>query len=196
MHAGDLTYRGSINETEKELKALGKHRDKFKSILFVEGNHDWLGARNPVVMGQLCQDNGISLLRDSSIEIEGVKFYGTPWQPEFCNWAFNLPRGEPLKEKWAAIPEDTQVLITHGPPMNILDEVDRLDYKACEYFAEHVGCWDLKKRIEDLKLLKLHVFGHIHKGYGKTEEGPTTFINASICNEEYNPVNVPFVHCI
>lgn len=191
VHSGDLTYRGTIQETSKELFELSKHRARFKNIVLVEGNHDWLGEHNPPVMDQMCEDNGITLLRDSSITIEGVKLYGAPWQPEFCNWAFNVPRGRALKEKWDLIPEDTNVLITHGPPHGILDGVERFNGKTSEYDIEHVGCVDLWNKINQLDQLKLHVFGHIHSGYGQIKARGITFINASTCTERYKPNNQP-----
>lgn len=191
LHSGDLTYRGTPQEISKELKKLSRYKDKYKAIILCEGNHDWLGARSPSMMDQMCKDNGIILLRDSSVTIEGLKFYGSPFQPEFCNWAFNLPRGEPLKRKWANIPDDTDVLITHGPPMGILDNVTKFDHRTSQQIIEHVGCEDLYNRIMELKDLKLHVFGHIHDGHGQLKMGNTTFVNASICTEEYRPTNSP-----
>ena len=193
IHSGDLTYRGNIEETAKELFKLSKHRARFKNIIFVEGNHDWLGQRNPAIMDQLCLDNGITLLRDSGITIDGIRFFGSPYQPEFCAWAFNLPRGQALKEKWDLIPDDTQVLITHGPPNGILDGVERWNGKNCEFEIEHLGCVDLYNRIQELKDLKLSVFGHIHEGYGSLQMGNMTFVNASVCTEKYRPTNKPWI---
>ncbi len=194
VHSGDLTFQGNISETSQELRELGRYRDKFKAIVLVEGNHDWLGARNPELMDQMCKDSGIILLRDSDTVIDGIKFYGSPWQPAFCNWAFNLDRGgHELQEKWAAIPEDTDVLITHGPPLGILDTVERFNGQKCEFELEHLGCYDLYNRIKDMKNLKLHVFGHIHFGYGQLKMGDTTFVNASVSTEEYRPINKPIV---
>jgi Icc-related predicted phosphoesterase len=193
VHTGDLTFRGDISETSQELRELGRYRDKFKAIVLVEGNHDWLGARQPELMDQMCKDNGITLLRDSGATIEGLRFYGSPWQPAFCNWAWNLDRGGyELREKWALIPQDTQVLLTHGPPMGILDTVERFNGQKCEFELEHLGCYDLWNRVQELKDLKLHVFGHLHFSGGQTlKMGSTTFANAAVCTEEYRPTNKP-----
>ncbi len=186
LHAGDLTYRGTFQETSKELFELSKHRARFKHIVLVEGNHDWLGARDSSLMNELCKDNGITLLKDSSVTIEGVRLYGSPYQPEFCQWAYNLPRGKALKVKWDAIPDDTHVLITHGPPKGILDLVPRpKGFRA--------GCDDLLNRVQQLKDLKLHVFGHLHMNHGSIKMGNTTFVNASVCTEEYKPTNQPII---
>lgn len=193
VHSGDLTYQGSIKETSKQLFELSTYRAKYKHIILVEGNHDWLGQRSPHIMDQLCADNGITLLRDSETVIDGIKFYGSPWQPEFCNWAFNLDRGPDLKEKWDLIPEDTNVLITHSPPMGILDYVERFNGKKCEYELEHVGCEELYSRVSTLSNLKLHVFGHLHLAYGQIRIENTLFVNAAVCTEQYKPTNKPII---
>lgn len=112
-----------------------------------------------------------------------MKFF-SPYQPEFCNWAFNLPRDSPeIESVWNGIPIDTDVLITHGPPANILDVT---------FDKVHAGCPRLLKRVVEVKP-KLHVFGHIHEGYGIHEMGPTLFVNASTCNFRYEPVQAPIV---
>jgi len=125
---------------------------------------------------------GVHYLEDSGIEIDGVSFWGSPWQPEFNHWAFNLYRGEQLAQKWALIPDDTDVLITHGPPLGILDFVPS---------GEHVGCEDLKNRVDQMPSLKAHIFGHIHYSYGMVARNGKYFVNAANCSEEYEAVNVP-----
>lgn len=192
VHTGDLTFSGNLEETEQELRELGRYRNDYKAILLVEGNHDWLGQRHPDLMGKLCKEHGVTLLRDSGATIEGLKFWGSPWQPEFCNWAWNLPRlGSELQEKWELIPADTEVLLTHGPPHGIRDDIRRLNVMKGEWEVEHVGCFELSIRVKQLKSLKLHVFGHIHCGYGVEVNGGVTYVNAAICNEDYKPVNKP-----
>jgi len=194
IHSGDLTFQGNIAEISQELRELERLKSKYKYIIFVDGNHDWLGQRNPELMRQMCKDAGIIYLQDESVEIEGIKIYGSPWQPAFCNWAFNLPRGEKLKAKWAMIPNDTNILVTHSPPYGILDTVERWNGPNCEFDLEHVGCEELYLRVMELPNLKFHQFGHIHKDYGTIQMGNTTFINASSCNEAYKPVNKPIVY--
>jgi len=114
--------------------------------------------------------------------IDGIKLWGSPWQPEFCNWAFNLPRGEALREKWQMIPEDTDVLITHGPPLGILDNIAG---------GPALGDADLLDEVTNIVKPKVHIFGHIHDGYGTQREGETTFVNASLLDEWYNVANTP-----
>jgi Icc-related predicted phosphoesterase len=96
--------------------------------------------------------------------------------------AFNLQRGQDLKAKWDLIPEDTDVLITHGPPYGHLDTI--------QGFSQ--GCQDLLTAVEYVKP-KFHVFGHVHKGAGLSKNEHTTFINASSCNEWYKLANRPIV---
>lgn len=183
IHAGDATVRGTIDEIVlfNDWFARLPHRHK----IFVAGNHDWLFETNNRLARTLL-DSSIYYLQDSSVEIENLKIYGSPWQPRFFGWAFNLTRGAELREKWKLIPNDTDVLITHGPPFGILDEVPR------RYFVENTGCEELRKRVEGVRP-KLHVFGHIHCGYGTTEQFGVRFINASTCDESYEPTNQPIV---
>ena len=126
-----------------------------------------------------------------------MKIYGSPWQPRFGWWAFNLERGPDIKAKWDMIPEDTDILVTHGPPRGYGDKVYRgvihdemMDQMLSEY--ERVGCYDLKKAVERVKP-KYHIFGHIHSGYGTYKNKDTTFINASIVNERYENVHTPII---
>jgi len=130
-------------------------------------------------------------LQDEEVVIDGIKFYGSPWQPEFMNWAFNLPRGEKLAEVWSHIPDDTDVLITHCPPYGKLDLVIN---EYSDENGEMVGCKDLAERIMSLKKLKLHVFGHIHCSHGECfDQNSVHYVNASICTEEYLADNRPII---
>lgn len=184
VHSGDFTFNGTVKETAEELTKLANLYNKFNKIILIDGNHDWLGEKHPHMMKSLCEERDLIYLHDSGINIDGVNFYGSPYQPAFCDWAFNLPRGEKLREKWALIPDNTNVLITHGPPAGILDATP---------YGEAVGCEDLYRRVVQLKELKLHVFGHIHHSYGMLLFDGITFVNASTCTEQYKPTNKPIV---
>lgn len=178
--AGDICGYGSHDE----IKAF----DDFLSSLphphkvLIAGNHDWPFARVRNGEAQTLVKHAI-YLEDSGVDIDGIKFWGSPWQPFFCNWAFNLPRGPELAKVWAKIPDNIDVLITHGPPYGILDEI---------YNGERVGCQDLSDALERVKP-RVHVFGHIHEGYGVLEQNGTVYVNASLCNEYYQRVNEPIV---
>jgi len=181
--AGDFSPKGEIEMVHSFANWLGKLPHKEKIV--VAGNHDKTfesGDLRCLAEGYI--KNVAHYLIDSEVVINGVKFYGSPWQPAFCNWAFNLPRGERLRKVWQAVPEDTDVLITHGPPMGILD--------VPIYKEEHVGCADLEEELGRIKP-KVHIFGHIHHSYGMVEKDGTRFYNSSVVGEDYkvaNPVHV------
>lgn len=188
IHAGDATIRGTEQEAENFLSWFSALPHKHK--IFVAGNHDWLYEVSNKRARFLTANFNINYLQDSAIEIENLKIYGSPWQPRFFDWAFNLNRGAEIAEKWKLIPEDIDILITHGPPHGILDEVSR------RYWIENTGCEELRKKIEEISTLgklKLHIFGHIHCGYGTAENFGVKFINAANCDEEYNPSQLPIV---
>lgn len=189
IHAGDHTSTGSIQQMSQAFKDLAKHKYKY-GIVTICGNHDWLGELDPLLTKQLAKDNGLIYLDDSFVEINGYKIWGSPVQPEFCNWAFNRERGHVIRQHWDKIHNDVNILVTHGPPANILDQCpdhyDRL--------GEKVGCSDLVNAIQRLKPnLQLHVFGHIHNSYGMRCEDGVTYVNASCCDERYIPINAPII---
>ncbi|KAL7645861.1 UNVERIFIED_CONTAM: hypothetical protein RMT77_002758 [Armadillidium vulgare] len=123
-------------------------------------------------------------IQDEEVTICGVKLFGSPWQPEFCSWAFNVPRGDACLSKWNMIPDDTDILITHGPPVGHGD-------LCC--MGVRAGCVELLSTVQQRVKPSYHVFGHIHEGYGVTTDGKIIFINASTCNINYVPVNKPIV---
>jgi Icc-related predicted phosphoesterase len=187
VHSGDATITGSAEEV-KLFSGWFSHLPHTHKI-FVAGNHDWLFERDDELARSFL-DASIVYLRDSSVEIEGLKIYGSPWQPRFYDWAFNLMRGAEIAEKWRLIPDDIDILITHGPPQRILDEV------PSRWGVENAGCEELRTRVETLASLgrlKLHVFGHIHCGHGTHDEFGVKFVNASICDEQYAPTQPPLV---
>jgi Icc-related predicted phosphoesterase len=165
IHAGDITRHGALEDVESFDRWLGTlpHRHK----LAVCGNHDFC-FQDQAAEARRRITNAI-YLEDDAITIEGIKVYGTPWQPWFGGWAFNLERGPEIAAKWALIPDDTQILITHGPPEGILDRNN---------WGEHCGCRDLLDRVMEVSP-RLHVFGHIHEAAGRLDIGGTTFVNAS-----------------
>lgn len=196
VHAGDATGRGTIPEIGEFNKWLGSVKHKYKYIIVVAGNHDWLFQIDPSLARSM-MTNAI-YLQDEMIEIEGRKIYGAPWQPEFCNWAFNLPRGAALKEKWDLIPNSLDLLITHGPPMGLLDTLRKggmVEENGKRVYKEgvlHLGCEELYEAVLRTNP-KNHVFGHIHDAYGQMTMGTTRLFNASTCTEQYKPVNPPII---
>lgn len=185
---GDVfVFTGDISQNTLEdlnVKYFNKFLNSLphKHKVIICGNHDFIFEKKDG--HELLVGEGIHYLQDEEIIIDGVKFYGSPWQPWFYNWAFNLKRGKALADIWAKIPDDVNILLTHGAPKGILDVAPSGDVTGCE---------DLMNRVKDLKDLKLHCFGHIHCAYGIEVIEGVTFVNASTCNEEYYPSNPPIV---
>jgi len=182
VHAGDSLGQGTLDNVEDLNEWLGAlpHRHK----IVIAGNHDWAFQETPALAREALT-NAV-YLEDSGIEIEGVRFWGSPWTPTFMDWAFMLERGKPLYDKWTLIPDNTDVLITHGPPKGFGDEAN-LGFKC-----QNVGCDQLLDRVRQLAL-KAHIFGHIHEGYGEYRLGNTRLVNASTCTLRYQPSNAPVV---
>ncbi|MGM0774422.1 metallophosphatase domain-containing protein [Marinobacter sp.] len=182
IHAGDCLGVGTLEELEDLDNWFSEQPHRHK--ILIAGNHDWCLQDEPAEAEALVK-NAI-YLRDSGTEIGGLKFWGSPWTPVFFDWAFNLARGETIAERWSQIPADTDVLITHGPPSGILDQViTKTDYQS-------VGCDDLTRELERLTL-KMHVFGHIHESHGQQRHEDCLFVNASTCNGNFKPLNPPVV---
>lgn len=185
VHAGDISNTGEAGVLENFARWMKELPHKHKVCIF--GNHELTMERSKDQCDyvlKMFEECGIAHLHDSGTEIEGVHFYGSPFTPFFYNWAFNLPRGgKALRAKWRAIPDKTNVLITHGPPYGILDEVP-MDILGDgeDGSVENTGCRLLAERVQELPNLKLHIFGHIHTAYGRQELGKTTFINAAMCD--------------
>jgi Icc-related predicted phosphoesterase len=180
VHAGDCTSMGKSHEIYNFLNWFVDL--PFKHKIFIAGNHDF-GFEMMDDIPQEYKDEGVHYLFENDVVIDGVKFYGSPWQPEFYNWAFNLPRGEQLAEKWSKIPMDTDVLITHGPAFGMLDHT---------ISGQQVGCQDLFYKIMEVQP-KIHVCGHIHWAYGQKNFNGVEFLNASVLNEKYQHENLPIV---
>lgn len=202
--AGDIignysTARGDYGELAQQLNELVrlnaffaelKKAGVYREVIYVSGNHDWVCQKQTaLVRARLTdviylQDEAVTLgTRDGGV----LKFYGSPWTPWFWDWSFNFPDHNEnfararahARACWAAIPDDTDVLITHGPPHGILDKT---------YSGESVGCKYLADRLKQLNQLKLHVFGHIHTSRGVTGTFNRHYVNAALCNEDYQPI--------
>ena len=185
IHVGDFSNVGNLEDTKNFLDWFSSL--KYQYHILIAGNHDFLPYENSTLFRALLDEYpSIIYLQDNEVKIEGVRFYGSPWTPTFNDWAFMLDRGAEIKTKWNKIPEDTDVLITHGPPNGILDEV----YKGG--IPWHIGCEELAKAVERIKP-GLQVVGHIHDGYGFLKKENTLIVNASICTEDYDPTNVPII---
>lgn len=180
IHAGDITRHGEIGELDEIDAWLGSLPHAHK--ILIAGNHDFCFERDP----EACRARlgNCLYLQDQAAAVLGIRFYGSPWQPWFYDWAFNLQRGPEIRTKWDLIPTDTDVLITHGPPYGHGDRTSR---------GHLVGCKDLLEAVKRIRP-RLHVFGHIHEAAGISHNAHTTLINASICTLEFRPLNPPQVY--
>ena len=196
IHAGDFSNIGLLQEVRKFNNWIGSLPHTHKIV--IAGNHE-LSFDADTICQVLPDDSDDTItvekmkkelknctyLQDSGVELYGIKIYGSPWQPEFGNWGFNLQRGVACLEKWNKIPNDTDILITHGPPLGYGD-LCKNELRA--------GCVELLNTVRLRVQPKYHIYGHIHEGYGVRSDGQTTFIiNASICNVNGLPNNKPIV---
>jgi Icc-related predicted phosphoesterase len=168
--SGDLTMRGTLSELAVFRKWLVAQPQKHKIV--IAGNHDFCLERKSEVQEaeNILAGDGIIYLRDQSVTLDGVHFYGSPWQPWFHDWAFNLRRGYQLQEVWAKIPENVDVFLCHGPPFGYGDRT---------LAGERVGCEDLLEAIK-LKKPKYTLYGHIHEDVGSWVVDGCQLVNCSV----------------
>ena len=189
VHAGDFCRWGvDFDEVRAFLAWFAAQPHPHKVL--IAGNHDLVVEREPAAFRALVP-TGVTYLEDSAAEIGGFHFWGSPWTPEFYDWAYMLPRGEPLRARWDLIPAETDVLITHGPPYGHGDV-------ALPHVREHpsaVGCAELLSAVRRVRP-RLHVFGHIHEGHGVSlsDELPeTVFANAASSTVDLRGLHPPLV---
>jgi Icc-related predicted phosphoesterase len=186
IHAGDVSNIGEIYDIERFVNWFASQ--PFDQKVFIAGNHD----HGFETMGHACKTIvnetkdkgwGITYLQDNDEIINDLKFWGSPVTSPFNNWAFNREQ-DYRQQLWETIPEEIDILLTHGPPRDILD--------FSIFGHEHVGCPYLRMRVFKIKPI-VHIFGHIHHSYGIKEEDGILFINASTLNERYVVTNKPVV---
>jgi len=184
--AGDLTARDTPAEHLNFIEWL--KNQNYKKKIVIAGNHDGFIQKLKSSYFHYTQTlvDGMEYLCDSGCEFEGLKIWGTPWSNWFhginphCK-AFTGSEND-LAKKYALIPDDTDILISHGPSFGNLDITKR---------GESVGSLSLWLKLLQFRP-KLHVFGHIHEAYGEvTHANGIHLVNASHVNEDYEPVNRP-----
>jgi predicted phosphodiesterase len=204
VHAGDLTQYG---ETDA-IQCLSRYFEKqselfgFHQIICIAGNHDitfhpdyyektWsrhirqydsMETRQALQHCDYLEDSFTNLLVKASHKptSSNLLVYGSPWTPNFFRWAFNLERGQALQQVWSRIPHETDILITHGPPQGRGDMT---------LHSGHFGCHNLLEEIQLRVRPRLHVYGHIHEGYGTSFDGHTLYVNASNLDIGYEAIN-------
>ncbi len=198
VHTGDFTRKGTVDAIRDFADWFSAQRHAHKVV--IAGNHDltldapWYARSWPrfhrghkeadhIARDIMRSMPGVHYLEDSGVELLGLHIWGSPVQPEFFDWAFNKYRGRPLLRHWAKIPDHTDILLTHGPPLGYGDRTLRND---------RVGCANLLHRVRQVRP-RLHVFGHIHEDPGITTDGHTRFVNASTCTVHYEATQPPVV---
>ena len=183
VHSGDCSNYYDVIRNEQEVINFMNWYEQVpvKHKIYVAGNHDTSIERRRVTGADFAQ-RGITYLENASTTIDGVKFYGSPITPTFGQWAFMKARDK-MHHVWQAVPEDTDVLVVHGPPKTIRD----LSYDRHGQL-EFCGDLSLYKRCMQLKdHLKLVCFGHIHnmetietnQGISRFAHTSTAFSNAA-----------------
>jgi len=176
VHSGDFSH--NIHQLEDFIEWYSEIPGYNYRIL-IPGNHELCVQNDEEMFYRLCKEYSIIGLIDKEVIIENVKFYGSPWTPMFFNWAY-MEEDYLLDQYWDKIPNDTNVLITHGPAYGILDSV--VEYGR--YIS--TGSETLADTIDTLKKLKIHAFGHIHPARGMYKENNILRINASNVDINYN----------
>jgi Icc-related predicted phosphoesterase len=208
IHSGDITSLGRKSEVERFIKWFGKQDYTYK--VFIAGNHDMTFDNEKLLRDKLAHfegrteydtecadgkpdwlkdilavglDGGTFYLENSSIDIEGIKIWGSPITPSFgYGWAFNKDRGHDINEVWNTIPMDTDIVITHGPIYGYCDRTNREGL--------NVGCADLYHRLNEVKP-QLHFSGHIHEAYGYRHTDWGYAFNGCNCDLSYLVNNKP-----
>jgi hypothetical protein len=196
LHAGDIMNSGYNKNDIWDFCHWFQSLKQYENKIFIAGNHDRMFQNHPEDVKQWLDTFGdIMYLQDNDYVIYGdgpngdspqdnIRIYGSPWQPEFFSWAFNLPKnGIEIAGKWEAIPDNTDILITHGPAFGTLDTVTGRPWDG-------LGCELLAQRIEVIKP-KIHVCGHIHSGYGYEFKDGTHYFNAAVLDERYEYTQKP-----
>ncbi len=195
--AGDLTASDHPYEYNKFARWIRSF--EYKKRIVISGNHDnWIIDSNNLGIQEAAEIGEFEYLCDSGTEFEGLKIWGSPWTKTFegmnphCK-AFTVDSEDDLEKKWKNMPYDVDILITHSPPFGVLDQVvkgDRfIEGHQCDKF-ENVGSLHLYLLLKYALRPRLHVFGHIHEGYGQEQRFTNCIsVNASHVNERYQSVN-------
>jgi Icc-related predicted phosphoesterase len=192
IHAGDFSNAKLpiMNSNEVNLFLIWLEQQPVKYKVIIAGNHD-TSIESRFFTKKDFKDRGIIYLEHESIEIEGIKIFGSPYTPEYNNWAFNRSRNK-LGRIWDSIPDDIDVLITHGPPKGILDSASR-----DKNLNENVGCSALLKKVLKVEP-KIHITGHIHHNQDNLNNGLFKLLNYKIFFANVSCVkdgdNLPFTY--
>ena len=193
IHSGDASNYKDPYRNEKEMHSF---LTWYSSLdiphkIFVAGNHDTSIEKGLIHKDDMKISMGITYLYMETVEVMGLKIWGSPYVPRYGDWAFMKPRNEMMKKVWDFIDLEADIIVTHTPPKGILDYSDRRIYdpkiNATITIVEDCGCLSLKKTINKINP-KLHCFGHIHSTSAIQNSGTrtvpglqTVFSNGSCC---------------
>ena len=185
ISAGDYSFHGEPHVVKAYHEWL--HQQPADHIISGQGNHEvWVEKNFDEAKAiALAACPRVDFLEEGRVVIDGVNFWYASVTPWFCNWAYNRWRGPEIAAHWRKIPEDTNVLIAHGPPYGILDIVPYVNGVP----KKRVGCHDLLARIKELPNLDINIFGHIHHSHGEHHEDGVSYYNVAVCDEQYVPSN-------
>ncbi|CAF3447631.1 unnamed protein product, partial [Rotaria socialis] len=179
IHAGDFSNRGTISEITDVFDWLSK-LDNFKYKVVIAGNMDGIGLdkgdrHNADYMRQYFRGfpENIIYLENNMKNVLGINIYGCPYTPQFYGGFQYIPKSLQATRLWNQIPEDCDILVSHGPPSDVLDKTSK---------GQHVGCNVLRQAIQQRPRLKAVVFGHIHHSFGCQLIENKWFINAAQYN--------------
>lgn len=193
VFCGDCSNHPNPYQNENEIRLFMEWYRRFpaKHKLMTWGNHDTSAALGLIDGARYPE---ITILNHSGVTINGLNFFGSPWTPRFGEWAFMKNRNK-MSVIWDSIPDDVDVLFSHGPPKGILDLALDIDDRKT---VVQVGCKSLYNRVRQINP-KIHAFGHIHqskelRNYGVFKDGgDTTFINCAVASHADNIIRPGFV---
>lgn len=181
IHSGDFTMRTEAKTPAAHLEQVSRFNNDLGALphpfkVVVAGNHD-APFESDNAEARALLTNAV-YLQDQLAVLGGLRIYGSPWQPEYRKWAFNLPRdSEELRAVWSRVPDNIDILVTHGPPKGFLDRAP---------LWPTLGDQFLRDRVLEVRP-KIHCFGHVHFSAGVLEHEGITFVNAASLNEKYQP---------
>ena len=180
IHCGDFTFHGNPKEMEKFKNYLKRQPHEHK--LFIFGNHEKVDKELTYWIDYLEDETGAKCIHEKEYKINGLKFFGSSYTPQFMNWGF-MQDEETRERYWENMYDGMDVLVTHGPPMGIMGKIED---------GTEIGCEYLRKFVDRVKP-KYHFFGHNHAGAGVTSRNGTLFVTAAILTEHYQKFRPPIV---
>jgi predicted phosphohydrolase len=166
IHAGDFTM------FSKNPSAISDFNDwlgelPHPSKIVIPGNHEFFLEQDVSRRRLLTNAN---VLVDEEIAVGGLRIWGSPVTPLYGG-AFGRSSARDRRSAFSLIAPGVDILVTHGPPLGVLDQVPGTESRA--------GCAELAEAVRRVRP-KLHVFGHIHGAHGITERDGITSANAAL----------------